>query len=624
MAAAQESGVGPPVAQEPVIAETLVAPTPTETPALTVSPGFEGDRWISPAEAWHLQLSRPLEPGDGRLAVFVGRTDVTALTTLRDARVAYHPARIGLPAGETELAVYLVTGSGSWQEIGRMPIRLLTRSGFEQAAVAPKVDLAMDGQIDQGRTPSSVLPERGFYQDLTANLGFESGLARGGWSFKSRANAVGVSRDEQRLRFGERGLEAPVVDLSDYLLEMNRGPTTLAVGHTSFGANRHLVNGFSSRGVVGGVRMGPAAHLGLAALNGSSQVGWSNPVGLSRPDHRIWSATLGVEMEPARPGGVHLDATVMDGSVLPIAGFNQGVVNDAEESRGVGVQLAASDARQRVRLAGGLSRSRFVNPADDLLGQGTALVPVRPSSRTARYLESTVQLLQSRPLGKHLVASLSGGFRHRHENPVQEWSLPNLSSNQTQFTPATDLPLDSPVRWSVNACTTAVGCGSPANAQQIRQLNWPPLFSFATELAPTFRHERCVNCHAVVATNFARVTPGLGAAHPSVAATTNCQTCHTNTLLPTQGTINPGWHAAPASMDLRNLTDAQLCQRATNPGSVAGSVLNHLTQDKLILWAIADGRLPNSITKPTAPPNSISTWQARVQSWINAGMPPCN
>jgi hypothetical protein len=74
-------------------------------------------------------------------------------------------------------------------------------------------------------------------------------------------------------------------------------------------------------------------------------------------------------------------------------------------------------------------------------------------------------------------------------------------------------------------------------------------------------------------------------------------------------------------MDLRNLTDAQLCQRARDPGTAAGSVLNHLTQDKLILWAIADGRLPNSIVRPTAPPNSISTWQTRVQNWINAGMP---
>lgn len=208
-----------------------------------------------------------------------------------------------------------------------------------------------------------------------------------------------------------------------------------------------------------------------------------------------------------------------------------------------------------------------------------------------------------------------------HPNPLQDWSLPSLSSNQTQFTPATDLTLASPVYWSVNACTTAAGCGSPATPQQVHQLNLPPVFSFATDLAPTFRHERCVNCHAVAATNFARVSPGLGSNHSTVSASTNCQSCHTNTLLPADGTVNPGWHAAPSSMDLRGLSDAQLCQRATNPGSVAGSVLNHLTQDKLILWAIADGRLPNGITRPTAPPNSVTTWRSRVQAWLAAGMP---
>jgi len=210
-----------------------------------------------------------------------------------------------------------------------------------------------------------------------------------------------------------------------------------------------------------------------------------------------------------------------------------------------------------------------------------------------------------------------------HPNPVTEFVVSNLSSNQTQFTPATDIVLESPVYWAVHTCTTPTGCSGPENMQQLRQLNLPPRVSFATDLAPTFMHERCVNCHAVAATFFSRVTPGLGPNHPSATSTTNCATCHTTALLPTQGTVNPGWQSAPASTDLRNLTAAQLCARATNAGTVAGSVLNHLTQDKLILWAVGDGRVPNATTKSTAPPNSITTWQTRVQNWISAGM-PCN
>jgi hypothetical protein len=75
-------------------------------------------------------------------------------------------------------------------------------------------------------------------------------------------------------------------------------------------------------------------------------------------------------------------------------------------------------------------------------------------------------------------------------------------------------------------------------------------------------------------------------------------------------------------MDFRNKTPAQLCGMAKNPGTIAGTVLNHLTQDRLILWAVASGRVPGTATpKPVAPPGSISSWRSQVQAWVDAGMP---
>jgi len=209
-----------------------------------------------------------------------------------------------------------------------------------------------------------------------------------------------------------------------------------------------------------------------------------------------------------------------------------------------------------------------------------------------------------------------------HGPPLQDFRVDNLSSNVTQFTPPTDLTLANPINWHVNACTTAVGCGSPENAQQKRSLNLPPPVTFAGHLAATFRHARCTNCHAVMATNFARGTgAGLPSNHTAVSAATDCaSSCHTTSLLPAQGSINPGWHAAPSTMDFRNKTDAQLCEMAKNPGSIAGSVLNHLSQDKLVLWAAGDGRVPGK-TLATAPPNSIAVWQQQIQKWIDFGMP---
>ncbi|CAN5870137.1 hypothetical protein BH24GEM1_BH24GEM1_18500 [soil metagenome] len=384
---------------------------------LTVSPEYGPDRWVRPDQPLRVRFSRPLARSEGRPAVLLGRTDVTALTALRGSELTYRPARVPLPRGETELVVYLVSDTGAWHEVGRLPVKLLTTSGFEHAAVIPKIDLVTDGELGQGHSP--VDPQaRGFHQDLTASMGFQSAMLRQGWSLETQANAVGVSREEQRLRFNQRGVDAPAFDLSDYLVELGRGPASVALGHTSFGANRHLVSGFSSRGIVGGLRLGPGTQLGLAALNGSSLVGWNNPLGLASPDHRIWSATLGVDLIPSVPGAVHLDATVLDGSLLPVAGFNQGVVNDAEESRGAGLQLTASDPRQRFRLAAGLTRSRFTNPADELLSQGASVVAVRTSSRSARYLEAGLQLLQNHMLGGRTAANLSAGFRHERVDPL--------------------------------------------------------------------------------------------------------------------------------------------------------------------------------------------------------------
>jgi len=271
---------------------------------------------------------------------------------------------------------------------------------------------------------------------------------------------------------------------------------------------------------------------------------------------------------------------------------------------------------------------------------GTTLTGLRPTftwaytARASRY-----QICVTRENGNDcgmVNSSVNQGFSGTYPIPI------------TSFRPAIDLNFGTARRatWSVRGCSAA-GCGplavrfwlnAPAAAPPPPPP--PPAVSFATDLAPTFKSRRCTNCHAVVATDFARSTTGAvglpdPTKHITVNATmnastdllTNCQKsgCHTNALLPTQGTINPGWHAPPSTMDLRGLSDAQLCeQRAKNAGSV-GTVLQHLTQDKLILWAFEHPQVPRTPVGELekAPPSNITTWQTRVQNWVNAGM-PCN
>jgi len=91
--------------------------------------------------------------------------------------------------------------------------------------------------------------------------------------------------------------------------------------------------------------------------------------------------------------------------------------------------------------------------------------------------------------------------------------------------------------------------------------------------------------------------------------------------MPSLGNFDPSWQAAPSSMDFRNKTDAQLCAMAKNAGSHFSVAKDHLREDKLVLWAVGDGRLPFNHSATTAPPHNASTWRTYIQQWADAGYP---
>ena len=381
---------------------------------LRVTPLQGGTEWLRPNTALELRLSRPLS-GSERLAVFVGHTDLSALFAGSANRLVYRPA-VPLPAGKSELVVYVVTPAGEWRELSRSPLQVLTGAGYQEVQLTPRLSVGNKGQLAEGHGIAPA-PDRAEYQDFTVNTGFQTLHAGRSWSLKTQSNFVGVSNRLEALRYGERQNRAPKFDLSDYLVTVARGSASLSLGHVSYGSNRHLVNGFSSRGLVGAARLGPA-DLSLAAMNGSSVVGWSNLLGMARSDHRVVSGTLGFEVAPRRPGLVRVEASLLDGSLLPQGGYTQGVVNDAETSRGLGFRMSAADPSQRLRLEAGFSRSRFDNPSDSTLEQGATLVPVRATSRNARYLDASLEILRGLKLSAGLPVTLAASFRHQRVDPL--------------------------------------------------------------------------------------------------------------------------------------------------------------------------------------------------------------
>jgi hypothetical protein len=139
--------------------------------------------------------------------------------------------------------------------------------------------------------------------------------------------------------------------------------------------------------------------LQLAALNGSSIVGWNNTIGFEDDKHRVWGATLGVEAFRSTPGKLRLEYGYFRGSTRPLTGFNQGGVVTAETSRGHAVRIASSIVGGRIRFDGGYTESRFESELDEQVESGLDVTPIESKARSAWYSEASLELLRNRRIG---------------------------------------------------------------------------------------------------------------------------------------------------------------------------------------------------------------------------------
>jgi hypothetical protein len=141
-------------------------------------------------------------------------------------------------------------------------------------------------------------------------------------------------------------------------------------------------------------------------------------------------------------------------------------------------------------------------------------------------------------------------------------------------------------------------------------------------LEPAFKASSCVNCHTAAAGNFANLSSQHNGANAPVRTPDACTGCHNDDLIPdlAQVTHDIPWQAPPASMDLRNLSDSQLCQTARDPGTIATDTTDHLKGDPLILWAVLGGLRPNQ-TNAVPAFSSLQAWNDAVDAWVAADRP---
>jgi hypothetical protein len=371
-----------------------------------------------PADATiELSLNRPLAPDEGNLALIVGGVDVTAVSERSASRIVYRPTALALPAGQTELVLFRRAG-GHWSEIRRLSLMVRQAAGSSQFTADKSATVGNKGQIAEGRSTGVPVPDRRTFQDFVLNAGLHSSQEQNGWALTTQSNYVGVTRRQEALRFAAQGNKAPMLDLSDYVIGVHSSAVAFNVGHVTFGNSRHLANNFAARGSTLSFTDGPTT-LSVGALNGSSQVGWNDLIGLERPTDRVFGAAVGHEFLSAHPGALRLDLNVVDGSKLPQSSFTQSAVVDAEQSDGGSMQLSAALPNQRLRLTGGYTRSRFENPAHDaqLLNNVVARRPT-PVTRGARFVEASAVVLQNANVPLAGAANVTIGFRDERIDPL--------------------------------------------------------------------------------------------------------------------------------------------------------------------------------------------------------------
>ena len=398
---------------------------PPEKEALVVTPDFGGDAWVDGNQPIGLRLSRPLDIRTERLAVIVGRTDLSALFTVTPTVARYAANTLRLPSGETELVAYVVSPGEPWKEVARIPLRVRTRAGFRRSDMKPALTLTTSGQI----APDSKRPP---YTGVTFNPAFTTALVKENGTFEMQSNFLAVTKQTQALRFGAQGRSAPKFDLSDYLVKGVNGPFSASIGHVSFGNAKHLINGVASRGITAGLALAKFGELSVGLMNGTSIVGWDNPVGLTNSDHRILGASLKLDPIRSHPGAVLFDVSLLQGQQLPQSGFNQGEVNDRERNRGAAFHFGGKLPNDRLTLDAGYSVSRFENPFDPTLSQGVDLVPVRRETKAARYADVSLAILRNASVSKLIKANLTATYRHERVDPLYRSLAASVQANVLQ------------------------------------------------------------------------------------------------------------------------------------------------------------------------------------------------
>lgn len=376
------------------------------------------DDWI--AGDGSLMLPAP-QADPARLRVTIGETDYSAQMSADDTghlRLQGRPVR--LPAGEQSLTLYAVQDDGRWQELSRLPLRVLSRGGFEQSEFQPRADLNNESLWREEVSGDAFASDPDHYHNLAGTGGLSTHQTRSGWSLRSEWSLTGNSRRESALQFFNRGERADKVDLASYRIDIASEALSIGIGHVSLGRNALLMDKLNQRGVVASWQASDWLDLQAGAVNGSQIVGFDHFLGIQTRDNLITGYSLGLNLPTGGLGQLRLELSLSDSEVASDPGFDVGELRDNERSRGRGMLLRYASPGDSLNLEGLYARSRYHNPFDAGLAFDGELVPVEEAERAARRLSMNWSPLSYLQFGDGWTANLSLSASHDQADPLYQ------------------------------------------------------------------------------------------------------------------------------------------------------------------------------------------------------------
>lgn len=396
-------------------------------------------------EALRVKLDRIPQ---GNISVFIDNTDVTSQTQITGNELVYQPSIAPLLVGEYRLTVYSIESVNEWKAIATFPIRItdtklqpsLTNAPATAATqanlltVTPKLAVSIKTQFSESRTPDAGAAERPTFTDTTFTGGLTAKYQKDRTNLNANFTLVGSTFQPEALRFNELQKDAPQVDLSEYLFDLNLGDTQIALGHQCYGNHPFLIANTCTRGLSAKVKLSEAIDLSAARIAATRIVGFDNFFGLEVEENDLTAATLGWQILKNTAGGVRFETTWLEGARLPVSSFNVGEVVDAEESQGIGLRLTAADNSGKLKADLGFARSTFSNPSlnDPQLTDGLNIIEVEPATRNAWYAEASYDLLKEIKLDDARSLSVSLNLRHERIEPQFGTLGATLAADQLQ------------------------------------------------------------------------------------------------------------------------------------------------------------------------------------------------